>query len=235
MSVRPTSLNAVIAWLFIIGSACFALGSVPAFLNAVGGVADAMTFVVGSIFFTAASLGQLLQAQTPAMTPADASQRRLPVRFRLWSWLPRDPNWVAAATQFAGTLFFNVSTTAALTHNMTAAEEDRRVWRPDLLGSTLFLVSSAVAILAVSRATRGNPRLRLPRRIAWLNMVGSVLFMASALASYVLPSSDEEMSSRVAAAGTLLGALCFLIGAILMFPAWRASGTVDSDPSPDLR
>ena len=121
-------------------------------------------------------------------------------------------------TQFPGTLFFNVSTTAALTHNMTAAEEDRRVWRPDLFGSTLFLVASAVAILAVSHGARDDPGIRLPRRIGWLNMLGSVLFMASALASYVLPRSDDVLSTRVAVAGTLLGALCFLIGAMLMFP-----------------
>ena len=124
-----------------------------AYLNAVGGVADGVTFVVGSIFFTAASLGQLLQAQTPAMTSRDPSQR---VNHRcgsgLWSWLPHDRNWVAAATQFPGTLFFNVSTTAALTHNMTAAEEDRRVWRPDLFGST-----------PVPRVKRGRDPRRLPR------------------------------------------------------------------------
>ena len=75
MSARPTVLNAVVAWLFIIGSACFLVGSVPAYLNAVGGVADGLTFVVGSIFFTAAALGQLLQAQTPAMTSRDPSER----------------------------------------------------------------------------------------------------------------------------------------------------------------
>jgi hypothetical protein len=235
MAMRPTFLNAVVAWLFIIGSACFVLGSVPAYLDAVGGVADGVTFVVGSIFFTAASLGQLLQAQTPAMTSPDPSQRETPARLRLWSWRPHDRNWVAAATQFPGTLFFNVSTTAALTHNMTAAEEDRRVWRPDLFGSTLFLVASAVAILAVSHGTRDDPRFRLPRRIAWLNMLGSVLFMASALASYVLPRSDDVLSTRVAVAGTLLGAVCFLIGAMLMFPAWTATATAESHPSPDSR
>ena len=157
------------------------------------------------------------------------------MRIRLWSWLPHDLNWVAAATQFPGTLFFNVSTTAALTHNMTAAEEDRRVWRPDLYGSTLFLVASAVAILAVSHSTRDDPRVRLPRWISWLNMLGSVLFMASALASYVLPRSDDVLSNRVAITGTLLGALCFLIGAMLVFPAWQASATEEADPSPDLR
>ena len=52
-------------------------------------------------------------------------------------------------------------------------------------------------------------------------MIGSILFMISALASFVLPSTGELINSWVSIAGTLLGALCFLIGAILMFPAWR--------------
>jgi threonine/homoserine/homoserine lactone efflux protein len=47
------------------------------------------------------------------------------------------------------------------------------------------------------------------------------LFMISALASFVLPGTGELINSWVSIAGTLLGALCFLIGAILMFPAWR--------------
>jgi hypothetical protein len=53
-------------------------------------------------------------------------------------------------------------------------------------------------------------------------MVGSIFFMASALASYVLPSG-ELVSTRISVAGTLLGALCFLAGALLMLPAWRRS------------
>jgi hypothetical protein len=41
---------------------------VPAYVNAVGATADSITYFIGSIFFTAASFNQLLQAQTPAMT-----------------------------------------------------------------------------------------------------------------------------------------------------------------------
>ncbi|MDF2144808.1 hypothetical protein [Knoellia sp. p5-6-4] len=221
MSVRPFLLNAAIAWLFIVGSSCFVLGSVPAYANAVGGPVDGITYVVGSLFFTAASFTQLLQAQSPAMTGVDevGQHRRAPVR--LWNWLPHDRGWLAATTQFPGTVFFNISTLAALTHNASAAEQNRYVWRPDLFGSTLFLVASAFGVLAVTdRFLSLRPR-SLPWRIAWLNMVGSVLFMASALASYVVPSTDELVSTRVAVAGTLLGAVCFLAGAALMFPAWR--------------
>jgi hypothetical protein len=221
MTVRPGHLNAAIAWLFMVGSACFVLGSVPAYANATGGTVDGVTYFVGSIFFTAASFAQLVQVQTPAMTEPDHIQQDTRARIVFWNPLPHDRNWLAAATQFPGTLYFNVSTFAALVHNATAQQEDRRVWRPDFLGSTLFLVSSLFAILALRAQAVAFSRRSLPWRIAWLNMVGSILFMASALASYVLPSSDEVVNTRVSVAGTLLGAVCFLVGASLMFPAWR--------------
>jgi hypothetical protein len=220
MSVRPARLNAAIALLFVVGSACFVLGSVPAYLEAVGGPVDGVTYFVGSIFFTSASYCQLVQAQSPASTGVDAVAQHQPVPVRLWGWRPHERAWLAAATQFPGTLFFNVSTLAALTHNATAAESDRYVWRPDFFGSVLFLVSSAFGILALGRFLRWDPP-SLPWRIAWINMIGSVLFMASALASYVLPATDEVLGTRMAVAGTLFGALCFLVAAALMFPAWR--------------
>ncbi len=221
MSVRPARLNAVIAWLFMVGSACFVLGSVPAYANAVGGPVDGITYVVGSVFFTCASLCQLVQAQSPDTTGVDAAgqHQRVPVRLR--GWLPHDRAWLAAATQFPGTLFFNISTSAALVHNATAAQADRYVWRPDLYGSILFLVASAFGILAVSGRFRSFEPRSTAWWIAWVNMLGSVLFMASALASYVLPATDEVLSTRLSVAGTFFGALCFLVGAALMFPAWR--------------
>lgn len=223
MTARPATLNAMIAGLFIVGSACFVLGSVPAYLNAVGGTVDGVTYFVGSIFFTSASFAQLVQAQSPEMTGVDTVSQHRPARAHLVGWRPHDKNWLAAAFQFPGTVFFNLSTLAALTHNATAAESDRYVWRPDLYGSTLFLVSSAFAIMAFSgqvpRADFRSP----PWRIAWLNMIGSVLFMASALASYVLPTTDELVSTRASVVGTFLGAACFLLGAALMFPAWSQS------------
>ena len=221
MRVKPAGLNTAIAWLFMIGSACFVLGSVPAYINAVGGTVDSATYFVGSLFFTFASYAQLVQAQSPAMTDVDAERSKILAPVRLWLWMPHDRNWLAAVTQFPGTLFFNISTLLALAHNATVQEVDRRVWRPDFFGSTLFLVSSAFAILAVAgHFLRYQPR-SLPWWIAWLNMVGSVLFMASALASFVLPSTGEMIDVPWSLFGTLLGAACFLLGAALMLPAWR--------------
>jgi len=228
MRVAPVHLNSAIAWLFMVGSACFVVGSVPAYLNAVGGSIDGVTYFVGSIFFTTASLAQLLQSQSPAMTDVGAGDQAIPAQIRLRAWLPHDRAWLAAITQFPGTLCFNVSTFAALIHNASVGQEDRFVWRPDLYGSTLFLVSSVLGILAVGRFLSFRPS-SLPWRIAWWNMIGSILFMASALASYILPTGDV-VSVRISVVGTLTGALCFLIGAALMFPAWRASMPQSSVP-----
>lgn len=181
----------------MIGSACFVVGSVPAYVDAVGTTADAMTFVVGAVFFTSASLCQLLQAQSPSMPP-----------LTWWAWRPHDRNWLAAATQFPGTLCFNVSTIAALATYSSTHAEDQHVWRPDVVGSTLFLVSSAFALLAT------------PGVIAWLNMIGSVLFGISAAGAYVLPSGST-VDDAAAIGGTLLGAVCFFVGAALMLPSFE--------------
>src|SRR3954471_4458960 len=83
--VRPVRLNTTIAWLFMIGSACFVLGSVPAYADAVGGSADSLTYFVGSLFFTSASLSQLLQAQTPATIDVDEQSQHDRVPLRVWA------------------------------------------------------------------------------------------------------------------------------------------------------
>ncbi|WP_229073326.1 YrhK family protein [Actinoplanes sp. DH11] len=202
--MRPTRLDAAIAGLFIVGSSCFVAGSVPAYADAVGVTAQSSTYFLGSIFFTAASYLQLVQAQTPPATETLVT----------WRLLPRDRNWLAAITQFAGTILFNVSTLAALAQNLTVRQQDEHVWRPDVFGSTLFIASSVFGVLALG----SGHRLR-PRWIAWLNLTGCVLFMAAAVAGFVLPGTGDVLDIRVDLAGTLLGALCFLLGAALMLPA----------------
>ena len=232
MTVRPARLNAAIAWLFMVGSACFVLGSVPAYAEAVGGWVDGVTYFVGSIFFTSASFCQLVQAQSPAMTGVDA---RRPARARAGAAARLAARTTAAGSPPPPSSPAPCSSTsarfAALAHNATAGEADRYVWRPDLFGSVLFLVASAYGILAVSGRFLAVDAGSLPWRIAWINMLGSVLFMASALASYVLPSTDEVLDTRLSVAGTLLGAVCFLVGAALMLPAWRR----DLRPHPGTR
>ncbi|HET9650078.1 MAG TPA: hypothetical protein VFP34_17870 [Microlunatus sp.] len=220
MRSTPFHLNSAVAWLFITGSACFVIGSVQVYASAVGGVPDALTYFIGSIFFTSASFLQLLQAQTPASTGVTSAAQTKPVRLTAIAWRPHDRAWWAAITQFPGTLCFNVSTFFAVWVNASASQKNRYVWRPDFYGSTLFLISSAFALLALAQLAVGERR--DPRRIGWLNMIGSILFMASAIASYVLPD-DQVINVRISVTGTLLGAACFLVGAALMLPAWRAA------------
>ena len=151
----------------MIGSTGFALGSVPAYASAVGTTADAATFFVSSIFFTLASFGQLVQAQSPALAPTGTAHDGQPQPARLRAWLPHDRDWLAAVTQFPGTLFFNATTLLALVQGLTAQQYDRVVWRPDFYGSVLFLVSSTYAVLALGRFLTWRPRSAF-WRIAWL-------------------------------------------------------------------
>ncbi|MBI5232640.1 MAG: hypothetical protein HY876_10810 [Coriobacteriales bacterium] len=225
MRLRPRRLNSAIAALFAVGSACFALGTLPAYLDAVGAFGDAVTFFVGSLFFTSASFSQLVQAQSPELNDPQAPADDLaPAHAVPFAWLPRDRNWLAAATQFPGTLAFNVSTLFVTVTSLSVQQIDRLIWAPDFVGSVLFLVSSVVAILALGRFLTWRPT-SIPWRIAWLNMLGSIAFMISAIGSFVLPRTGDPIDPRWMNLGTFLGALCFFGGAILLPHAWaRARG-----------
>ena len=120
--------------------------------------------------------------------------------------------------QLVGTLYFNVSTAAAMIVNLAAQAENRYVWRPDAVGSLCFLVASALAWYEVCHrwiAWR-------PREWSWwitlLNLLGSIAFGVSAVASYVIPATGELRDAARANLGTLVGAICFLIGALLLLP-----------------
>jgi hypothetical protein len=182
-----------IAWwtgvLFAVGSACFLVAPFPGFVELVGSSVDGVVFFVGSIFFTSAALLQALQAID---------------RLDRWSSL----------IQFAGTVFFNVSTFRALQTGLDASAYDRLVWSPDVLGSICFLVSGAVAYAAV----RGQRR-ALPWSIAMVNLAGCVAFGISAVAGYVVHSTGDALDLAAANAWTSLGALCFLVGSVLLLPA----------------
>ena len=57
------------------------------------------------------------------------------------------------------------------------------------------------------------------RDLGWwivaVNQIGSILFMVSAVASFVRPSSGDELAVGVANWGTLLGALCFAVAGLM--------------------
>jgi hypothetical protein len=116
------------ALCFAAGSTCFLIGPFPGYIDLVGPEADAITFFVGSILFTA---GGALQ-----------------------TWLAHGASraeWWSSVIQSAGTLFFNVTTYRALSDALSNPDYDKLVWRPDAFGSVCFLVSGVIAYRAAPR------------------------------------------------------------------------------------
>jgi len=184
-AVHPAS-EAWVAAGFAVGSVCFLVAPFPGFLQLVGAQADAWVFFVGSLFFTAAAGLELLHAT--------ADRKR------------RDATWLSAAIQFAGTLFFNLSTADVLRSDLSTHQEDRLVWAPDLFGSICFLVSG---VLAYRVSTR-------PRTMAAVNLAGCIFFGIAAVASYVVPDTGSILDLAAANWNTALGAACFLAGAVML-------------------
>src|SRR5256885_15964822 len=96
-----------IARLFMVGSACFAIASLPFAASVAGTGADGITYFTGSVFFTAAAFEQLRACG--------------PLRIEWW----------ASAIQLAGTIFFNVNTFNAMLSGLSGHRTDLLVWAPD--------------------------------------------------------------------------------------------------------
>ena len=201
-----------IAVLFAIGSLLFALGAVPGYASAVGAEWDNVTFFTGSLFFTSAAFLTYREA-------VDAAPRALnPARRRFFVYQPGRIDWWATGVQLVGTVFFNVSTGTATAANLSAQAAHQHVWRPDAIGSVCFLVSS---FLAWYEACHGWAAWR-PKEWSWwitlANLAGSIAFGVSAVAAYVNPLTGQVHNVARANSQTLVGAVCFFIGAVLLLP-----------------
>jgi YrhK-like protein len=181
------------ALLFLAGSLCFLIGPFPGYASLVGDRADAVTFFVGSVLFTAGGALQVWVAR-PERHLSDAGRAA----------------WWAAVVQSAGTLFFNVTTFRALQTALSSSEYDRLVWRPDALGSVCFLISGVIAYRASAR--QGWLPTRKGR--GWwepgVNLIGCVLFGISAVAGHVVPTTGSMLDQAASNWTTALGAACFL-------------------------
>jgi hypothetical protein len=220
----PGAIGWWIGVLFAIGSTCFALGAAPRYVDAVGVAADGVTYFVGSVFFTTAAALQYLEVANVSRTlpGAAVSERR-----RLLTWEPHRIDWWAALVQLAGTLLFNISTFDAMREHLSASQADRLVWTPDAWGSVCFLVASGLAWAEVSHGPWSWRPRSLPWLITALNLLGSIAFGVSAVASYVVPASDQPRNATLMNLGTFVGAIGFLIAAVLLLPE-RTQG--DSGP-----
>lgn len=187
---HPADMAWWTACLFMVGSLCFAVASVPGYASLVDPAVVGGTYFVGSIFFTSAAFLQLLQSGRPV-------------------------DWWASLIQLAGTLWFNLNTYDALQTGLDVHQQNLRIFTPDFIGSICFLVSSWMAYAVVCRAPWCVERGRTDWWVAGANLLGSVFFMAAALAAFVLPSTQDLLDASLANSGTFLGAVCFLWAARL--------------------
>lgn len=224
------------AVLFAAGSACFTGGAIASQWASSPRPAIGVTFFVGSISFTVAAYLQYAEAVNVEHSIAAPRRTR---RWRPASWEPRRIDWLAALVQLVGTLLFNVSTFAAMHTDLSTRQFNARVWAPDVFGSAAFLISSELALAEVCHRWFCVKRRSLSWRIVAINLLGSIAFGVSAVASLLEPSSGEPVSARITNAGTSLGGVCFLIGAVLLLPesaqaehAQRGRQVIDASAAP---
>jgi len=201
---QPKSISRWISILFMIGSFLFAIASVfflyPT-LNISKNIINIMYFN-GSLFFTSAAFLLYFEAINSDIT----NEEHLFKETNKYIWFkisPRNIGYISSVTLFIGTLFFNVLTFSSLFNHLNGYENEMLITLPNLVGCILFLVSSFFAWLEIYH----DEYVKLLRSntwwIIWLNNVGSLFFMISALVN------------TIAVEMTLLGAVCFFVAAFL--------------------
>ena len=131
-----------IAVLFLIGSACFAIGPFPGFVQLVGAAADAAVFFVGLALLHRAAALQYLEAVNADRGPDrwasgggcawPASSRIASTGGRRWSSSPARCSSTSARYE-------------ALQQGLSTAQDDHLIWAPDVFGCACFLIASALA------------------------------------------------------------------------------------------
>jgi hypothetical protein len=209
-SRRSALANAVAATAFLAGGSLFALGAALAQAG-VNPTACATVYLAGGAFFSAGGYTSVLQVVNEP-SPADAA----PVPWRWWSREPGRLQWLSAVVLFAGTIVFAINLVDSFIAELSPAAANRLIWSPDMVGCALFLVSGHLAMAGIAgRFWRVWHRRDLGWWIIAVNQLGSVLFMVSAVASFVSPASGDELSTGIANWGTLTGALCFAIAGLM--------------------
>ncbi|HVX34147.1 MAG TPA: hypothetical protein VHA80_13500 [Solirubrobacterales bacterium] len=209
--------NEVAAGAFLVGGSLFAIGALLAQGDVGGPRLAAVVYLVGGVFFSTGGYASVLLAINAPHRRRDGTWARAP-----WRWWAREPanlDYLAAAVLFAGTLVFGINLVDSLLGDLTAAQTDRLVWSPDMIGCVLFLLAGVLAMVDISGSwwrLRGEG---LGWWIVFTNQAGSILFMAAAVASFVRADGDM-IALGIANWGTFSGALCFaLAGAMQFFEA----------------
>jgi hypothetical protein len=198
----------------------FAIGAALAQADIGGPRLAALVYMVGGVFFSTGGYAGVLLAINAPHRRRDGGWGSAP-----WRWWAREPaniDYLAAAVLFAGTLVFAINLVDSLIGDLTAAQEDRLVWSPDVIGCLLFLISGHLAMVDICGSWWPGSRGKTLRgeNLGWwivaINQVGSVLFMVAAVASFVRADGDM-IAVGIANWGTLTGALCFAVAGFAQF------------------
>jgi hypothetical protein len=200
---RLRLVNALAATAFVVGGSLFAIGAALAQSGA-SPTLYLSVYMVGGVFFSSGGYASLVQVVNEPEEPGGMA----PSHWRWWSREPRRLAWLSAVALFAGTIVFGINLVDSFIQGLGPTAEDRLVWSPDVIGCSLFLVSGHLALVGI-----GGWRFWRRRDLGWwivaVNQIGSILFMVSAVAAFVRPSTGDELAVGIANWGTLTGALCF--------------------------
>lgn len=97
-------------------------------------------------------------------------------------------------------------------------QRDLLIWAPNIGGSILFFASGYLAFIETCHAHWAWH----PRSVSWwlvfANFLGCLAFLISALFAFVLPGPENAVAVTRSVTFTLLGAIGFLVGLLLMLP-----------------
>lgn len=217
----PRELNWWIGVIFALGASLFALASIftlaPALARwcSLDSTGISAIYFAGSIPFTTAAYLQLYQAANAGEFPSGDSTSS---RRAYFGWKPQDIGWLSAALQFAGTILFNINTFDAMNPSPNWFGQDLTIWAPNLIGSILFLASGYLAFIETCHAYWAWNPCNVSWDVVFANLFGCVGFMASALFAVALPQQSSIETMTLSVIFTLLGAIGFFVGALLMLP-----------------
>ncbi|MFD1199062.1 hypothetical protein ACFQ3K_12165 [Brucella gallinifaecis] len=217
---QTQSYNANIGISFAVGAFIFALGSIfmfcalrwPQLTNLTN-----LIFFAGSIPFTIAAGLQHLQSANAldfkASSPQSGEGRH---RLSLIGWHPRSAGWLSSFTQFIGTIAFNISTFNSIAAPGLPKLDVLEIWAPNFEGSVLFLISGYLAFVEVGNKHWSWHPKSLSWQIVFINLLGCIAFMIAAVTPTSPNRNDALWLISYSNTHTLIGAIYFFIGALLL-------------------
>lgn len=212
MDAHETRKVRLQAFGFAAGALLFATGALTSQFSPASQASANIQQAIGAVLFT---LGAATQLWLSLLHQAADGGKVWELRTEL-----RNPDLMSSVVQLVGTVYFNVMTLRAVFEVYTdPVVANHAIWRPDMIGSMLFLVSSAIAWAPVVRHRRHN---HVWRRSAWisrLNVAGSLAFGVAALGSRYLVDG-QLLNPSLSNWATFVGAVFFCAAAILILPRW---------------